>query len=268
MRRLVSFFLLLSACLSTHAADSVFARLRPEIVREHAGPVYLLEIAELTARNAGAVVAAGRLVVLTNFTGPRKRFSQTEVQEILAPSLESLGLSLVWGASQETEIRMAQRRLSLDTVVEQGAVELVRYFGKGRQVSVAVSDPIPQMALPAGNVSMTPAIRRMQRNGDVVELPIDVFANGELLGSPVVRYRLRYLDGDPSQVHPVRASSMVVRDAHVRIVSTNGTIRVEAEGIALENAARGQRISVQRPGSPAILVARVVDAETVMLETP
>lgn len=273
MRRLLSLLLLACSCSTVQAADAVFVKLKPVVVLDHAGPVRLVELAELTGSTSGAVVAAGRLVVLSDFRGPQKTIAQTEIQDALAPALVSLGIRLTWSADHEIEIRMARRRVALDAAIEQGAVELVRYFAQGRQLGVSVHDPVPPVALPPGHTTMTPVVRRLQRTGDLVELPIDIVVNGELLASPVVRYQLRYADAGSTPTNNPRskrvsANDGVVRDAHVRIISTSGAIRLESQGRAQADAARGELVSVRRSGSQAALLARVVDAETVMVETP
>jgi len=271
-------------------AESVFVNLRHEAEIDNV-KVRLSDIAEIITQNGSVAEQLGSAVVYecASFAPPCRLTKRDAMASTLAQARQ-LGADVIWGSNEVVTVRGRMRTLSLSPAIDQAAIRILQRIANGHPLALKVMEGPTLIEAPPGKVDFKPEFERIRWVDGNIELPINVRVNGSSVAKPIVRYALqRNLisasaeQGDDKQQHFKRTagsmvnvqgdsmvqnseSSPIIKNRKVRLLVDSGTVRIETEGVALENASIGESVVVRRPNSLADVHGRAIDRGIVLVE--
>lgn len=286
---------LLLSVSAAFGAESVFLDVRSEATVDQAS-VILADIARVVARDASVAEQLGRMPVARCASFIRECRIQIEtVSGPVEARAAELGANVVWGANRSVVVNGRPKVVSLVPAIDRGAAWVLQAYGQGAPVYVSVVDGVSAVTVPPGALQVLPEPARMRRVGAYIEMPVRVLVDGMEVAQPQVRYVVqrgaqsvdvpalpvaqsievapiattaRALPSPMLSDQPlVRSESgnAVVKDQRVRLLIESGSVRVEAEGVALGDAKVGGDVKVRRANGLATVTGRAIDHQTVQI---
>lgn len=192
---------------------------------------------------------------------------------------------LLWGGSQEVVVSGQPQQVDLDPAVSKAAVFLLERLGGRDRVTLRLEEGGGRVSVPFGIARCSPDLQAANMIGAYAEVPVVVDVDGK----PAMRQMLRFavlrtsrrVDRAASAVEaetsaaadavqpvqmPADASAyLVARQKPVTLLLDMDGIRIESEGIALDNARLGDLVRVRRANGNAEVSGKVVQQGVVQV---
>lgn len=183
---------------------------------------------------------------------------------------------LYWGGSEEVVVSGQSQQFDLEPAVSKAAIFLLERLGGKDRVTLRVEEGSGKISIPFGVVHCRPDLQAANFLGAYAEVPLLLDVDGKPVTRQLVRFavlraprraaqaesgvQVQATDvpdaGAQVQVHA--SPYLVARQKPVTLLLDMEGIRIESEGIALDNARLGDVVRVRRANGNAELAGKVV----------
>ena len=258
---------------TTAEAASVFLEIRPQALVDKA-EVRLADVADILTRDVNLAEQLGRVAV-----GQCKslvkgcRLDKTTFESLVETRAAELGAQLAWSSTETIYIKGRNTRFSLLPAAEKAAIRILLQVDQGRPLAISLPEGPMLIDIPPGEIAVLPAFDRGRRSGNVIEVPLLVSVDGMVVAQPTIRYLLhrtsagsdrRISNESTTRSDSSAAQNVILKDKKVRLLIESGSVRVEAEGIALADAGIGDAVTVKLANGLVDVRGRLIDSGTVL----
>lgn len=273
LRHFLSLMMLALSVAAPARAGTAFVRMEPSVLLDRV-EVRLADVASVSSSDALLAQQLSNLVVvrLSSIAVP-VRIRRADAETAVRVALPEQAHAVLWGGSDETDTRGRPIRRDLTMAVDDAARLLFRRFGHGRVVELHLATTPGALELPPGRFEARPDLDAAVLIGACLDVPLRTYVDGVPMAVAYARFNIRSLHQDAqgaigSRQAAARGAEAVVvrRDQTVRLLVDSGGLRVETEGVALNDAAIGAPVRIRREGSAVALSGQAMAAGMVRVD--
>jgi hypothetical protein len=249
-------------------AGTAFVRMEPSALLDRA-EVRLGDVASVSSSDALlARQLSGVVIARLQSIAVPVRIRQVDAEAAVRVALPGQASAVLWGSAAETRASGRPIRRDLGAAVDDAARGLFRRLGSGRVVEVRLATAPGALELPPGRFEARPDFAAAVLIGSRLDVPLRTYVDGIPMAVAHARFDIRLLRPDvPGPGAGRSAESVAVRrDQPVRLLVDGGGLRIETEGVALDDAAIGAPVKIRRQGSAATLSGQVMAAGMVRVD--